>query len=686
MNRLKKIMTWMAIVGTVLVTGVFCYMPFRDIIRERNKQIVSLESETINDGNTGENQKAEQGDQPENQEKTETSGQKKGQKKQQALSLPRVLVKVSSEKGELETELWQNEEGICYFFLPGFAKNNPFTISEIEGNGTVIIGTRQLKAGDVISEVSWEEEYALTVFNQKGEVLLSSPLIFMYSSALPVLSITTESESMELIDEKKENEEPGSITLLDEGGACIYEGNAEAIRGRGNSTFGLSKKPYQFKLKEGADLFGFGRSKAWNLLADGYDETKLRNQLALGLAKALGMEYVPQGKTVDLYCNGVYYGVYYLCEKIQAEEERVAITDMEENAAAAYRQPEQESLERITSEDGTRKWTGAGWEEEDLTGGYLIERELPERYAEEISGFVTDQGDAYALKSPKYATENQVNYIADLVQAFQDALEQQDGIHPVTGKHYSDYMDVNSFVQKFLVEEVSRNYDGGVTSSFFYKPNDTVSTKLFAGPVWDYDTAFGNCNLDEIVSNPIGITGLNDHIYGTEVFALLYEKEEFYQAVVSLYEEKALPYLKELLEEGIDRLSEPVRQAVSLDRVRWAELDNRFQYYEEYENDIRYLKYFIEARMNFLNEVWLEGAVYHSVTFTVDGEAWKKIYIRDGETAGREPIPSRYSSLFMGWLSEAEHVPYDEYKPVYEDMTFYAMWQELPVEEVILTP
>ena len=76
-----------------------------------------------------------------------------------------------------------------------------------------------------------------------------------------------------------------------------------------------------------------------------------------------------------------------------------------------------------------------------------------------------------------------------------------------------------------------------------------------------------------------------------------------------------------------------------------------------------------------------QGFPSHTVTFVVDGEAWKRIYIEDGQTAGHEPVPVKYNSLFAGWFSESHDVPYDEYKPVYEDMSFYAVWQELPPPE-----
>ena len=674
----------MAIAGTVLVTGVFCYMPFRELLKEKNKKTVSLQEET--GIGTAENTAEELYKNMTNM--SETSGAKAdedgiNQDEEAKKATPKVAFEVKGEGNSFETSLYQSGEGICYVFLPGFAKEKKIRIKDIEDGGTLSIAGSIFREGDEIENASPEKAYECVLSDTRGNQLLQAPIIFLYASDLPVVSIVTDSGSMDLIHENKENSEPGSITVLDEQGILLYEGKAEKIGGRGNSTWGLLKKPYQFKLKEETDLFGFGESKSFNLMADGYDETKLRNKIALGLATELGMPYTPEGRSVDLYCNGEYYGIYLLCEKIEVGKERVDITDMEANSSLVYTEAEKENLETIVSSDGSRKWTDQEVEEADLSGGYLLERELPDRYSKEVSGFVTTQGDAYALQSPKYATENQVNYIADLMQKFQDAVEEKDGINKETGKHYTEYIDTDSFVKKYLVEEITKNYDGGVTSSFFYKPDDEVSTKIFAGPVWDYDASFGNCNLDEIVSNPRGIMKLNDHVYGTDVFTCLYEKEEFYRQVIQTYEEIVLPFLDRLLEREIDALSEEVRQSVKLDSIRWAELANRYQYYEEYDNDIRYLKYFIEKRRDFLNEVWLQGEIYHSVTFKIDGEAWKKIYVKDGETPGQEPVPARNSSPFMGWLSENHDVPFDEYKPIYEDITFYAIWQELSREEAV---
>lgn len=687
MERIRKWMTAVAMIGTVLITGLFCYMPFREILKEYNRKTVSLQrEESLGSAEDGAEAlfdrmagyaEVEDPSEAESQHKsafgnplTDTQAE-----------LPVVTFAVKNEGTELRTCLWRSREGICYVFLPGFAREKELGVNEIQGGGTFTIGSESFREGDVIRKIAWEEAYEFVLRDRNGEELLRTPLVFMYSSYLPVLALSTESGSMEWIDEEKGNEEAGEIILWDGNGERLYRGRAGSIRGRGNSTWGLCKKPYQFKLKKGADLFGFGESRNWNLLADGYDETKLRNRIALGLANALGMAYTPEGKTVDLYCNGVYYGVYYLCEKVEVGESRVDIRDMEERSLAVYTPQQLKDLSVITSEDGTRKWTDSQVEEPDITGGYLFERELDYRYEEEVSGFVTSGGDAYALQSPKYATEAQVNYIADRMQEFTDALEWEDGINRESGKHYSEYIDVESFAQKYLVEEITKNYDGGVTSSFFYKPEDEVSTKIFAGPVWDYDVIFGNCSLDGIVGDSRGICELNDHVLGTELFAMLCEKEDFHRQVVELYEQKAAPYLDWLLEEGIQSLSREVEQAVRLDSIRWEDLENRYQYYESYENNVRALEYYIEARKDFLDDVWLSGISYHTVTFVLDGQAWKHVYVEDGQTAGREPVPVKYNSLFAGWFSQSHDVPYDEYKPVYEDMSFYAVWQELPPPE-----
>lgn len=674
MDENRRKLSWIGLAGALVLLVMIGYPILKEKVREYRQRDISLAME----------QSAEMAGEIEKEETRKRYGSLEEEEafglREQGKVCPEIQLTVLGNEGngmEVTVPLWLSEEGIGYFFFPGFAEEKKLRLEQMEGK-SLLIGEKEISQGDLLSDISKETAYPLSWVSADGEESLHSSVFFLYSSKLPTMFLETASGSMEEIDKDKSYAEEGSIVLCGETGETLYSGTVREIGGRGNSTWGLSKKPYQFKLAEEADFFGFGSSKSWNLLANGYDETKLRNEITLGLAKALGMAYVPDGKMIDLYINGSYYGNYYLTEKIGVREGSVAVRDMEEVLKGIYDQEELERLEIAENEEETRKWVEVSIEERDISGGYLIERELPSRYQDEISGFVTDQGDHYALKSPFYASREQVEYIGNLMQEFQDAVETKEGIHPKTGKRYSEYIDMDSFVQKYLVEEISKNFDGGVTSSFFYKPQDAASTRLYAGPVWDYDVTFGNCNLDEIASNPMGITKLNSHVLGTDIFAHLYEKEDFYEKVVETYEEQALPYLEYLLKEGIDDLVSLSRQSAKLDSIRWENLENRYQYYENYDNDIRYLKYFIEKRVEFLNQVWLLGETYHNVVFTMDEEPWQIACVKDGETAGEEPIPYRYdkASLFIGWVTK-EGVPYDKYKPVYEDMVFYPLWHEL---------
>lgn len=460
----------------------------------------------------------------------------------------------------------------------------------------------------------------------------------MQSENLASIEIDTQSGSLEYISGSRENTEQGRMRITLADGTRSYEGGIEEIRTRGNSTWALDKKAFQIKLSENADLFGMGEAKTWVLLANGFDETGIRNTIALGLAADAGLAWTPECVAVDLYCNSQYQGNYLLCEKVQAGKERVDIGD-----------------------------------------GFLIERELQNRYEIDVylegrSGFQTDRGDYYLIESPKEPTQEQVEQIRRLVQEAEDAAFSEDGVNPDTGRAWSDYLDRDSFVRKYLLEEVTKNYDGGVTSAFYYVPEG--EEKLYAGPAWDYDVIFGNCMLDEMSSNPAGITELADHIYGPELYSALMEQEDFRQEVFSCFERVYLPLLEELLESGIDQLSAQTKASIAMDHVRWRKMENRYQYYESYEDNLRYLKFFVEKRTEFLKEVWMDGEIYRTVTLQVEGNAWRKFYVKDGGILGDLPSPFLNDHLFIGWY-RSDGKKYDPYRPVYEDMTFDARWQEV---------
>lgn len=683
-----RFVTVTAIVCTLGITAWLLCLPVKDAMRERNQKEVSLADDYSADKEERENavDLNEEGLSKE-YDMQMLIDKAAGVEEYSAAEQFNVSVDVSTNRGEARIKLWNTGEAF-YFFLPAYAAalsentqqegDVKLILSSCLDGGSLMIGDKQLKEGDSLKDIQFEKLYSMSLYNQKGELVHETQVTFLVSENLPTMFINTESGSMEYIEEEKGNGETGDIIIYDNTGNLIHEGGLSEVSGRGNSTWGIDKKPYQIKLAQSADLFGFGKARSYNLLANGYDETGIRNMLVTNLAQELSMAYTPEGIIVSLYCNGEYRGNYHLFEKVQVGEERVNIKNQEEEFERVYQGIDVGKIQGEISENKLRKWADIDFLPADITGGYLIERELYERYeTETISGFCTMQLDYYAIQSPEYASYEQVTYIADLMQAAQDAIEAPDGIHPETGKHYSEYIDVESFAAKYLVDEITKNYDGGVTSSFFYKPADEVDTRIFAGPIWDYDVAFGNCTLDEINSNPMGVTKLQDHVKGTDLFAQLYEKEDFKELAIKQYEEVVLPWLEKMYGSGVDEYAEYYRMSVLMNNIRWKNLHNRHEYYTSYDNNIRYLKYFMNERTDYLNEVWLEGEIYHCITLMVDNRLWKRIYVKDGECAGYLPLPRRTESVFIGWYKTGNPLIYDEYRPVYEDMTFHAQWQDI---------
>ena len=120
---------------------------------------------------------------------------------------------------------------------------------------------------------------------------------------------------------------------------------------------------------------------------------------------------------------------------------------------------------------------------ENITGGYLLEYDLPDRYVKEVSGFVTSRNQTIVVKAPEYASEAQVKYISALYQDFEDAVFSANGYN-AKGKHYTEYIDVASFAKMYVFQEYVKNLDAGLTSFYIYKDKD--SDVFVAAPVWDF--------------------------------------------------------------------------------------------------------------------------------------------------------------------------------------------------------
>ena len=320
------------------------------------------------------------------------------------------------------------------------------------------------------------------------------------SSRIPTMYLTSDdsvTQGRDYVDASKNNETTAYMTMVSADGDVVYSGSLKQLKSRGNSTFAYyDKKPYQIKLSSASDLLGNGENvKTWVLLAGYADATQIRDKLFKDLATEMGMPYTASCDWVDLYYDGEYRGTYLLSEKNAVNSTSVNIRDME----GAYKELNSgygKDMETATGSNAFGQeflYTIGLTEPKNLTGGYLIERNL--NNIDEASGFYTKQGGGFNVKSPEFAGLEAMKYISEYYQEFEDAVFAQDGegnytgYNAETGKYYYEYCDIDSLVKTFLIQELSLNGDGFLKSFYFYKDQDSI---MYAGPVWDMDMTCGS--------------------------------------------------------------------------------------------------------------------------------------------------------------------------------------------------
>lgn len=302
--------------------------------------------------------------------------------------------------------------------------------------------------------------------------------------ALPALAITTEGGAEILSKETYVN---ATFSLTGEGATAV-EGTTE-IRGRGNSTWSWVKKPYRLKLTSSAELLGMPASRHWVLLANYADKTLMRNDIAFMFSRSLGMEYTTRNQYVELTLNGTYQGVYQLVEHIRVAKNRVNIPELKvadtdaEKITGGY-------LMEVDFRMHKDYCIGATWES-FCVNGINLDREAT---------FCVDSNhgmNPFCLDTPETLLEPswsaQRDYINKYITDTETALFGDNFTDSQLG--YAAYIDVDSAINYFLINELFKNPDGAVSSFYLYKKRNG---KLFFGPIWDFDLAFGNAGYDDV--------------------------------------------------------------------------------------------------------------------------------------------------------------------------------------------
>lgn len=314
-----------------------------------------------------------------------------------------------------------------------------------------------------------------------------TPVAFS-SSNLPIVVINTLGQTIE--DEPKKT--MNMSVIYNSSGARNYlsdppnhyNGKVQ-VECRGSSSLQFEKKSIGIETVDNAganldvSLFGMPEEHDWILYASYVDKTLIRNALTFDLANRMG-GYASRNKFVELVIDGQYQGVYALQEKIKRGKSRVDISKLAKTE---------------NSGDG-------------LTGGYIIRIDKNDGseggWRSKIgpaSGTTDTVFFQYYYPKDTTITNDQKTYIQGYINDFEQTVMSSDFANTSTG--YIKYIDLNSFVDYFIICELTKNIDAYKISTYIYKDKASKGGKLKLGPVWDFDLAWNNANYG-LASDPTG--------------------------------------------------------------------------------------------------------------------------------------------------------------------------------------
>lgn len=597
-----------------------------------------------------------------------------------------ALINVNAEGGQISSVIFNVYEGETnaidavkaqkngndfYMYLPG---NTDCSKTHIVFGASQDVSIDDVNVGkDVVFDASAE---GITIHKLScGDTQYR--LITVRSSKIPSVYITTESGSLSYIHANKENKESGNIRIYDNDSKLSLDSPLKQIKGRGNSTWGLAKKPYNIKFDSKTSVLGMPKAKKWTLLANHYDFSIIRNMVAYTLAEETGLPYTSDFRTVDLYINNEYMGNYLICESVEAGDNRVEVTDLDKANEKANPGIDLETLPLNSSGGelaGSRKWVEIPNNPADISGGYILEFDYQNRYNKEISGFETNRGQCVTIKSPELASKEEVEYIASYYQQAEDALGSADGYNKL-GKHYTEYFDMQSLATMYLLEELSMDCDAGQTS--FYLTKNAGDDKFYVAPAWDFDASFGNNNafpskLGFNITNP-EIWFANQNYYSRNddykwsqaeiecFFTFAFENQagvrqaakESWKSFRNVFNDEFIDFVSQL---GSD-----ITASAIMNNLRWnrCSISNAESYYE---NDLNILVNFLTKRMTFLDKGMDEKSAF--------------IYYNSNGAAGKVIDPQLYYQGDKVTLLSPTY-KYD-FRLKTDDLSFFKEWNTKP--------
>jgi len=370
----------------------------------------------------------------------------------------------------------------------------------------------------------------------------------------------------------KETYIPATITIVSSNRSDNMTNVSCSVKGHGNSTWGMPKKPYHLKLDKKTNMFGLpANAKSWILLANYADKTLIHDALASKISELAGMSFSPSRQFVDLYFNGQYEGNYMFSDLMEEGPQRVALEEL----------------------------TMADMQEPEVSGGYLLQ--LYGFASSDPVWFTSSQGMPIIIKYPGSADINdqQKNYIINYINnTFESRLFSDNFKDPVNG--YRAVVDSVSLVNWYIASELTGNPDS-FWSIYIYKHRN--DDRLYFGPLWDFDIAFNNDNRLGDATYKL----MRDYAHEPRAWIeRIWQDEWFKQAVQRRWTELVNSGIEDTLETFIDQTAALIDQSQQKNYQVWNTLNTRVYLetylFDTYAEGIDYLKTYMKERIDFLNK------------------------------------------------------------------------------------
>ncbi len=367
------------------------------------------------------------------------------------------------------------------------------------------------------------------------------------------------------------------MTDIDNPEFLNYDGRIGIERRGSSSQTMLNKKPYAFETREDDDitnrnvsLLGMPAENDWVLNSLAFDQTGMRDFLAYELSERIG-QYASRRQYCEVVINGNYQGLYVFMEKIKPDKGRVNIEKMDETC---NQYPE-------------------------VTGGYIVKADKAngdpvawtmQGYGGGWGGWGANTDFILHYPKPSDITNTQKNYIHGV---FNDLASVSNQHNTSASSGIPSVIDVPSFVDFMMIAEFSSNVDVYSFSTFFHK--DRMG-KLRAGPVWDYNLAFGYDAFGNRSKYDVWQFNNSDNngpkfwkdLFDTDVFRCYFAKRWFELT------EPGQPLNYDVICNRIDEIDALIAEAIPRDNQRW----NQMNQHAQYVND---MKTWIQQRINWLN-------------------------------------------------------------------------------------